>query len=141
MRKRLAWTIVGLSIIGTLISVYLTIYSAELASGACSLTDYFSCEPVLSSPYSKLFGIPTASFGIVWFVVAAAMCVWASRNEALLKYLLGWSLVGLLSVFALVYTEIFLVGAICPFCSTVHILVIAILILTVYLWKTRPHTA
>ena len=138
MQKRLSWTIVGLAIIGAAISVYLTIYSVDLQSGACTLSDYFSCSAVLSSPYSKFGGIPTASFGIVWFIVAAAMCVLASKNETLLKYALGWSLVGLLSVFILVYTEIFLVGAICPLCTVVHILVIGILVLTIFLWRTRP---
>ena len=138
LRERLSWTIASLAIIGAAISIYLTIYSVDLQSGACTLSDYFSCSAVLSSSYSKFGGIPTASFGIVWFIVAATMCVWASRNEALLKYLLGWSLVGLLSVFILVYTEIFLVGAVCPLCTAVHILVIAILVLTICLWRSRP---
>lgn len=138
MRERLSWTIASLAIIGAAISVYLTIYSVDLQSGACTLSDYFSCSAVLSSSYSKFGGIPTASFGIVWFVTTAVMCVWASKNEALLKYLLGWSLVGLLSVFILVYTEIFLVGAICPLCTAVHILVITILVLTIYLRRSRP---
>ncbi len=138
MRERLSWTIVSLAIIGAAISVYLTIYSVDLQSGACTLSDYFSCSAVLSSSYSKFGGIPTASFGIIWFVTTAVMCVWASKNEALQKYLLGWSLVGLLSVFILVYTEIFLVGAICPLCTAVHILVITILVLTICLRRSRP---
>ncbi len=78
-----------------------------------------------------------ALLGVVWFLITGLLSAVVEKDEKWLKYLLAWSAVGLLAVFVLVYVEIFLIGSICPLCTSAHVLEITILGLTVSLWVTR----
>ncbi|MEN2975334.1 MAG: vitamin K epoxide reductase family protein [Candidatus Caldarchaeales archaeon] len=82
------------------------------------------CDQVLLSPYSKIFGISWAILGASWFTVLFILTIFTFHNirRSLSLILLGWSLISIPSVIILVLIEIFLVGAICIYCTISHII-------------------
>jgi uncharacterized membrane protein len=115
------------------ISIYLTVVHYSAIPVACPATAQINCEQVLSSPYGVIAGsaIPTSAAGIVWFAVSALLAAGrlAGRPE-LARPQLAWSALGLVAVLMLVYIEIVELGAICIWCTTAHLLVVLILLIS-----------
>jgi len=85
--------------------------------------------------------VPVAVLGLVWFAVfvglSMARHIWRTNRYQTVE--LAWAVAGLLSVFYLVYAELFLIGAICLWCTAIH-LIVAILFLTT-LWEATATEA
>ena len=131
---KVAWAAFGLAVAGAAVSAYLTYYGLAFPAGSCPLTGPFSCSSVLSSPYSKVYGMPVAAFGLLWFVVASWLACGAAQGRAYAAPLLGFSLFGLAGVIGFVFVELFLVGATCLYCTAAHLLGIGILACTLIMW-------
>lgn len=125
---------VALSVAGAGISVYLTLLHYAGSTPACVTTGAINCEVVLTSPYSVIAGspIPTSFAGIVWCTVAAV--VWGGGWRIPL-YL--WMAAGMAVVVGLVFIEIGLIGAICLWCTAVHLIVLALFVTAVTLWSAE----
>lgn len=125
---RVQLAVVGMSLAGVAISIYLTALHYAGVTPACVTSGPINCDAVLSSRYAVVAGttVPTSALGIAWFAVSAA--VWTRRAGWLQ---LGWSVVGLLTVLYLVFIEIVLVGAICLWCTAAHILVVGLTLVAV----------
>jgi len=124
--------------VGLALAGYLTWYDLVTPKGACPLSGYFGCSAVLTSAYSRIAGIPVALLGFLWFLASARLDLLAAKSAKWLKLLLLWSLLALVGISALVYTEVFLIGAFCPLCTSAHALGLAVLALTVTLWVRKP---
>jgi uncharacterized membrane protein len=85
------------------------------------------CDTVAASEYATLFGLPVALYGLGYsFVVAGACLVWswtADRRALYIAYGLG--LLGILAVAYLTYLEIFVIEAICIWCVTYAVTIVA----------------
>ena len=129
-------SLMTLSIFGLGTSAYLIYnhYNPVLQGSICDITASVSCTVVNSGIYSKIAGIPVAVYGVAWFLVSGALSWRSSRNKNASKQLLGWNALGLLFVIYFIYIE-FLLGAICPFCTVVHVLIALSLILSILLYK------
>jgi uncharacterized membrane protein len=136
MRERPAWlapvTLV-LAIAGTAVSAYLTYAhyasSAILACGGSGLVD---CERVTTSAQSAVAGIPVAVLGLGWFVVTVALLsppAWRSRVPWVRWARLADVALGMGMVLWLVYAELFVIRAICLWCTVVHVIVFALFVL------------
>ena len=119
---------VGISVAGIAVSVYLTVLHYAGVVPACPASGSVNCEAVLSSSYAVVAGssIPTSALGIAWFAVSVAL--WTLPAGRLV---LAWSAVGLLGVLYLVFIEIDRLGAICLWCTAVHVLVVALVLVAV----------
>jgi uncharacterized membrane protein len=118
-----------LSVAGLGISLYLT--AAHYAQGqvplACFSAGVVNCEMVTSSAESAIGPIPVAVLGVIWFATNLGLVLFRSAGA----YQLGWAATGLAFVFYLVYAELFLIGALCLWCTAVHLLVIALFLLAI----------
>jgi uncharacterized membrane protein len=140
---RLALTLAGLAI-----SAYLTLlhYDANVPL-ACSRGALVDCETVLGSPSATVAGVPVAVWGLVWFVPQLAMVAMSLRAgdrpepAALRRAALLWILGGVVGVLWLVYQEIGVIGKICAWCTGVHVIILALLVVHVVSEPTRPATA
>lgn len=132
-----AWAIAALALIGLSVSIFLTWYDIITPKGFCSLTGFFGCSEILTSRYSKIGIVPTAFLGALWFIVVLWLAIIVARTEGRLIYLLVWSSLAIPGVAALVYIELVVIGAICPFCTAAHLLGLAIMILTLITWRNR----
>jgi len=132
----LQWTTWGLSLAGLGVSIYLTIAHFNTAvTLACPATSTVNCEKVTTSPQSYAFGIPVAVLGLAFYVfLAVANSPWAWRVTwpPLRWARLGSVVVGMLFVLWLIYAELFKIGAICLWCTSVHVITFALFALIVY---------
>jgi len=125
-RPRLAaWSLPAIAAIGLGISAYLTI--TKLAGGSPVCGPLQGCETVDASPYSTIAGIPTAAFGLVYSgFVLVATAWWARRGDR--RFLLGAYLVGLVGVLLeayLVYLQLAVIHAVCIWCASYGLTVLA----------------
>ena len=136
-QRTLAWTVAALALIGLGVSAFLTWYDIVTPREFCSLTGFFGCSEILASQYSRIGSVPTAFLGALWFIVVLWLAIVVTGDEARLIYLLGWSLLAIPGVGELAYIELVVIGAICPFCTSAHVLGLVILVLAVIMWRNR----
>ncbi len=139
-RVRIALTLIGLAV-----AAYLTLlhYDSHVPL-ACSSGGLIDCEAVLASPSSIVLGVPVAVWGLLWFSVALALALLSARTRErgeppiLRGAGLAWALAGTGSVLWLIYQEIAIVGRICVWCSGIHLMVLALLVVHVLLERGQP---
>jgi uncharacterized membrane protein len=126
----------GLALAGLGVSIYLTVaHFTESALAGCSETGTINCTKVTTSPQSYVFGIPVAVLGLVFYVVAVALMspwAWRSARREIHLIRLASLVVGIGFVLYLVYAELFIIGAICLYCTSVHAITFLLFGLTVF---------
>jgi uncharacterized membrane protein/predicted DsbA family dithiol-disulfide isomerase len=83
-RKGIWWLMLILSLAGLLISVVLARIHFKVNSEAgfhsfCGRGSTFNCDDVARSPFSILFGVPTALWGVWGYGLAAGVVLWGLR--------------------------------------------------------------
>ena len=115
----------GLSLAAVAIASYLTVtHYSDPTALACPDTGIVNCTLVTTSSWSILFGVPLAVFGLAWAVVMTGLTVpWAWRSAApwVDRTRLLVSGAGAAMVLYLVYVELFRIGAICLWCTAMHV--------------------
>jgi uncharacterized membrane protein len=132
-----------LAVAGIYLGVYLTQRHYQLQNNqetehtfVCSLSSFFNCDLVNSSPYAELFGVPVALWGIFFYIfifILALFLLWKKeerhnslRIAALVLHLSAiWGV--LFSVY-LFYVAKFIIGALCPYCIMMYAVNIGLLI-------------
>ena len=119
---------------GLAISIYLTVahYTAAVTL-ACPQTATVNCEKVTSSAQSVFLGIPVAVLGLAFFTAMLALCspwAWNSIRPALRWIRVLAAVAGVAFVAWLVYAELFVIDAICLWCTSVHALALLLFSLT-----------
>lgn len=110
--------------IGAILSVYLLVETLTLkVPNYCEISSMVNCRAVEFSPYSRVFGIPDALLGALWFIGIGVL--WILRFKDLITYL--W-IVGIAFVGYFIFTEIVLIKSICIYCTLVHLLAILLAI-------------
>jgi uncharacterized membrane protein len=136
------WAAFFLSLAGLAVSVYLTVEHYTTGSVlACPQTGVIDCEKVTTSPQSVWLGVPLSVWGLVYFVAAVgatAPPTWRKGSAVADRVRLGMAAVGVLSVIYLIYVELFVVDAICLWCTAVHVLTIALFAVVVVGIAARP---
>jgi len=133
MDKRLTQITIALTVIGLLVSIYMTIYkltdneSMCIGSGGCSVVN--------SSKYAEVNGIPVAVIGVIGYASILGV-LWLERKPGFFQLngsmiLFGLSLMGFLFTVWLIYVEVALIKAYCPFCLTSQTVMTLIFILSV----------
>ena len=127
-----------LSIYGLGASIYLTITHFEPKALACVSNSRFNCEKVTQSPQSEIFGIPVAMLGLAFFVPMLLLCLpaaWRAADRRIHLARLVLSITGVGMIIYLISAELFIIKAICLWCSSVHV---ATLLLFVIIATTAP---
>ena len=126
------------AIAGVAISAYLTF--VKLSGGQPYCGPIVGCETVNTSPYSSVFGIPVAVFGLgASLAVLGAVAWWwrkADRRGLAAAYVIG--LASLPFVAYLTYLELFVIHAVCVWCVGYAVTVVAGWLVA---WReiSRPH--
>jgi uncharacterized membrane protein len=132
----LQWTTWGLSLAGLGVSIYLTIAHFNTSvSLACPATSTINCEKVTTSPESYAFGIPVAVLGLAFYIfmaVANSPWLWRVTWPPLRWARIGSVVVGIVFVLYLIYCELFKIGAICLWCTSVHVITFCLFALIVF---------
>jgi uncharacterized membrane protein len=125
----------ALSLIGVGLSTYMTIaHFTEASILACSGHGELSCTAVTTSAQSRVFGVSVAVLGLVFFVVLGLLTsppMWRQSPRWLAMSRSMLAAAGLVFVFWLVAAEILIIGHICLWCTGVHVVALAlVLVLT-----------
>jgi uncharacterized membrane protein len=132
----LRWATLVLALIGLGISVYLTYaHLTEPKVLACPDTGAVNCAKVTTSPQSKVFGIfPVAELGLAFYVFMVAVTTpwaWRARWPVVHWARLVSVIAGILFVLYLIFAELFLVKAICLWCTGVHVVTFLLFVLVI----------
>jgi uncharacterized membrane protein len=142
----LRWTTFVLALAGLGVSIYLTYahYTESALAGCTETTGVVNCGKVTTSAQSVVFGIPVAVLGLAFYVfVAAIMSPWAwmARRREIGMLRLASMIVGIGFVLYLLYAELFDIGSICLYCTSVHVITFVLFVLTglaVAVWGLSP---
>ena len=84
-----------------------------------------NCAKVLSSPYSNVFGVSLEALAAVWFIVNLFLIILVVSSRVgvarkSIDVLFAWRFLGLIIVPYLIYLELFVLKAICLYCTIMH---------------------
>jgi uncharacterized membrane protein len=124
-----------LALIAVAVSGYLTIvhYTSPHVL-ACSGSGAIDCAKVTTSAQSRFLGVPVALLGLVWAIAMVLLCspqAWRSAARWVRPARVVAVSIGMAFVLWLVFAEFVLVGAICVWCTAMHILTFALFVLIV----------
>jgi uncharacterized membrane protein len=125
-----------LALIGAGIAIYLTAVHYQGAPLVCSNTGFIDCSRVLSSSFSVVPGtsIPISIPGLGWCLVAALLAgviIWKPDLRSIRLAMLVWTVAGMLTVLYLVYAELVQLHTICIWCTSLHVIILAMLLISV----------
>lgn len=129
------WQIVSslsLCVIGLSLAGYTLWVHWHPGALVCVNAGPISCEAVLTSAQSVVFGIPVPVFGIIFFIVLAALCTpgaWRSSRARIHQLRLLVAIVGIFTVLYLISTELFTIKKICLWCTGVHLVTFALFVI------------
>jgi len=140
MEKRLTQLTLAFIVVGLLVSIYMTIFKITSNESMCIGSK--DCSVVNASRYSEVNGVPVAVIGVVGYASLLALLWLGTRpgffqqNGSMIFF--GVSLIGFLFTAFLVYVEIALLKAYCPFCITSQVSMTIIFILAVIRLIKQP---
>ena len=133
---------IALGIVGLLVSIYMTIYKVTSNDGMCLGSG--DCSTVNASRYSEVNGIPVAAVGVIGYLAILAVHYFEDRSSFFKKngtlMVLGMALTGFLFTVWLIYVELVLLKAICPFCVASQVVMTLIFILAIIRLVKNPQT-
>jgi uncharacterized membrane protein len=139
-----SWAVVTtfiLSLIGLGLSAYLTYEHFQPTFQGCAFaTGVINCQKVTTSGESHILGIPVAILGLANYVVMVALnSPWAWRARArwihVARFVLA--IASMCFVLWLIYAEVEIIGAICLYCTGVHVVTFALLIVLTIVCPTQ----
>jgi len=145
-QQRLLKFIFFLSILGIVLSGYLTYLHYSTLNSPCDLNGTFQCSIVKQSKYAEVFGIPVAFLGLLGYSFLGLISFSLSKENLLKKIkekkilrktisaenLLAFSVIALGVSLYLTYAEFFLIKALCIFCLVSQITILGITISSYY---------
>jgi len=144
MEKRLSQLTIALTVIGLLVAIYMTIYGITSNDSMCIGSQ--DCSVVNASKYSKInisvFEIPVAVLGVAGYAAILAVLLlerkigFLQQNGTLVFF--GLSLTGFLFTLYLIFVEVALIKAYCPFCIASQTAMTIIFILSVIRVVRQP---
>jgi uncharacterized membrane protein len=130
-RSRLALV---LSLGGLGIATYLTIAHFGHVALVCSNSGEINCQKVTTSVQSYFLHIPVAMLGLGFYVTMTALnlpVAWRSTDRRVHIARLALLVLGMCFALYLVSAELLIIGAICLWCTGVHLVTFCLFVLVV----------
>jgi len=124
----------GLDIVGLAIATYLSVVELQGNLPACG--PLHGCEEVARSEYSRIGGIPVAVFGVVLSLVLLTLAIawWRTNLYVLLLAHYGLSLAGVIFEIYFLYLQVFVIHAVCIWCTSYGLSLIARFVIALIVW-------
>lgn len=126
-----------LDLVGLAIAGYLS--SVELRGEIPNCGPLHGCEQVALSEYSRIGGVPVAVFGVILSLVLFSLAIawWRTSDGRLLALHYGLSLLGVMFELYFTYLELFVIGAVCVWCASYGISLVARFLVALWVWVHR----
>ena len=130
-----------LDVIGLGIALYLSV--VELQGGVPVCGPIHGCEEVARSEYSRIGGVPVAVFGVALSLILLTLAIawWKTDLYALLLAHYGLSLAGVIFEAYFLYIQVFVIGAVCIWCTSYGLSLIARFGIALIVWMRGSPTA
>lgn len=127
-----------LDALGLAIASYLA--SVELSGALPVCGPLHGCEEVAKSEYSRINGIPVAVFGVILSVILLTLAIawWRTNFYGLLLAHYGLSLAGVAFEAYFMYTQIFVIKAVCIWCTSYGVTLVARFVIALAVWLRQP---
>ncbi len=143
-QTRISLRLMGLVLIalGLIVTVYLSYVKLTDVPMACVAGGAFDCETVQNSAYSRVFGIPIAWLGLATYLLLGLLLLLEDRLSFLQEYsviiVFGIALFAFLYSVFLVYVQVAILQALCPWCLAHEIIMtLFFAIASIRLWKSQ----
>ena len=136
--RRWLVAVILLSLVGVADSSYLVWKHRSGGSARCPAN---GCDLVTQGEYGEIRGVPVAAFGVVGYLTLLALSVLAAAlgGRSLMRAIFGISGIGVVVSAFLVYLQVAVIRAICPWCLLSAFTMTALFILSiVVLCQMRP---
>ena len=102
----------------------------------CSIGLFGNCGEVLHSPYSVIFGIPVAVFGIVHYLILSFLIIMAIALDDFLykRFSFIQTAIGVVFSAYLTFLQVFIIKAMCPYCLLSAVISLSLYILLRTYW-------
>lgn len=128
------WTALALSLAGLGIAGYLTYAHFQPETLICSDNGLINCAKVTTSAQSRFLGIPVAVLGLAYYLVMTVMNLpplWRSPDRRVHVARLALAGLGMAFALWLVAAELIIIGNICIWCTSVHVVTFLLFVLIV----------
>ncbi|OBI88272.1 vitamin K epoxide reductase family protein [Mycobacterium sp. 1245805.9] len=134
-----AWWVLIAGVIGLGASMTLTVEKIQLLLNpayvpTCNINPIVSCGSVMVTPQASVLGFPNPVLGLVGFTVVIVTGVLAVAKVPLPQwYWVGLTvgvLLGAAFVHWLIFQSLYRIGALCPYCMVVWVVIIALLVVS-----------
>ncbi|WP_433788996.1 vitamin K epoxide reductase family protein [Actinoplanes sp. CA-252034] len=133
--RLIGWILAAGGLVGLLASFVLTVEKIALLKDpsytpSCSINPVLSCGSIMTTVQAEVFGFPNPLIGVVAFPVVAATGVAVLAGARLPRWwwlaLQTGALFGVVFVHWLVVQSLYRIGALCPYCMVVWVVMILI---------------
>jgi uncharacterized membrane protein len=127
----------ALDTFGLVVASYLAV--TELSGGVPVCGPLEGCEEVAKSEYAWIGPIPVAVFGVglSLILLAAALGWWKTGDRRLLAVHYGLSLVGVTFEAWFMFAQVFLIEAVCVWCTAYGVSLILRFVIALLVWLRR----
>lgn len=129
--------LLALALVGLGDTLYLSYFQYLNLIPECAIG---GCETVLTSEYSKLFGVPWSYIGLVYYaymLCLSVLLVIDPHSRGLRLGALAYTGFGVLySAWAIFYIQLSVIGAICQFCAISAVIALLLFVTSVWHWRT-----
>jgi uncharacterized membrane protein len=120
-------------------SAYIAQHEASGTPLLCNIQSLTGCNIVANSPYTHLFGIPLAEYGVLFygilFVLAALELV--LFDQLLRRMLQLLAVAGVAASLYFSFVQVFLIGALCIYCDISAGIALLVLVLASFIEPIR----
>jgi uncharacterized membrane protein len=140
-RRLLVALLIALSLIGIADAWYLAESAATDTALVCDIGGSLNgCNVVAQSPYSKVFGIPLADFGVAFYAVFLLLTLAAAFLQPRKLHYHGIAILSILSALmsiCFLFIQFFLIQALCIYCILSAAITFLCVPLSYLLWKNH----
>ncbi len=131
------WILVVLDIVGLLIASYLSV--VELGGGVPYCGPLHGCETVAASKYAWVGPFPVAVYGVILSTILLVLALaWIrTDNPILLDLHYGLSLIGVIFEVYFITLQIFVIEAVCIWCTLYGLSLILRFLVAMVIWIRR----
>jgi len=128
-------SIVGLGTASLSLSEFLHIQNSGLETpSVCAISETINCDIVNASSYASLLGLPTAAWGILFYIAVLGFLFFIRLSKApkksAMSFVWALSIFGLIFSLRMAYVSVFVLHAVCITCGAQYIinLVLAVIL-------------
>ena len=135
------WILAVLDVVGLGIAIYLSV--VELGGGVPYCGPLHGCETVAQSQYARIGGVPVAVYGVGLSLVLLTLAIAWIRTDrpGLLDLHYGISLVGVIFEVYFLTLQVFVIHAVCVWCTAYGVSLILRFLVAMAIWIRRGRLA